>query len=84
MQREERELVFFTYKDELFPGQITIIKKNGAYVKSMVKTLKAWKWSEIQEDNIYEWNDVLFHIKEPQKISKTRATLHSTQIKRTL
>ena len=72
MQREEGEFVVFTYEDELFPGQITIVKENGAYLKSMVKTLKAWKWSEIQEDNFYEWSNVLFHIKEPQKISKTR------------
>ena len=41
VQREEGEFVFFTYEDELFPGQITIVKENDAYVKSMVKTLKA-------------------------------------------
>ena len=45
VQREERKFVVFTYEDELFPIQITIIKENGTYVKSMVKTLKAWKWS---------------------------------------
>ena len=70
--QREGELVVFTYEDELFPGQITIVKENGAYLKSMVKTLKAWKWSEIQEDNFYEWSNVLFYIKDPQKISKTR------------
>ena len=68
--KREGEFVVFTYEDELFPGQITIVKENGAYVKSMVKTLKAWKWSEIQEDNFYEWSNVLFHIKESQKITK--------------
>ena len=68
VQREEGKFVVFTYEGELFPSQITIVKKNGAYLKSMVKTLKAWKWSEIQEDNFYEWSNVLFHIKEPQKI----------------
>ena len=41
MQKEEREFVVSTYEDELFPGQITIVKENGAYLKSMVKTLKA-------------------------------------------
>ena len=39
VQREEGEFVVFTYEDELFPGQITIVKENCAYAKSMVKTL---------------------------------------------
>ena len=33
VQREEREFVVFTYEDELFLGQITIFKENGANVK---------------------------------------------------
>ena len=41
MQREEGEIVVFTYEDELVPSQITIVKENGAYVKSILKTLKA-------------------------------------------
>ena len=36
VQREERGFVVFTYKDILFP--IQIIKENGAYVKSTMKT----------------------------------------------
>ena len=70
--QREGEFVVFGYEDELFPGEIRIVKENRVYVKSMVKTLKEWKWSEIQEDNFYEWSNILFHIKEPQKISKTR------------
>ncbi|EFN81799.1 hypothetical protein EAI_04162 [Harpegnathos saltator] len=58
---------------ELVPGQITKVKKNGAIVKSMVKTGKAWKWPDGCEDILYyEWNDILSHIKEPKKVSKTR------------
>ena len=50
VRREENEFVVFTYEGELFPGQITKVKKNGAIIKSMVKTGKAWKWPDGCED----------------------------------
>lgn len=72
VRREVNEFVVFTYEGELFPGQIIVVKENGAVVKAMVKTGKAWKWPEIYEDKLfYEWNEVLF-FKDLQKVSKTR------------
>ena len=53
-KEKKGEFVVFTYEDEPFPGQIIIVKENDTYLKPMVKTLKSWKWSEIQEDNFYE------------------------------
>lgn len=70
VQKVVGEYVLFTYDEEVYPGIITKLDKQGALINSMVRTLKCWKWPEKKDEIWYTWDKIIGSIDPPQQISK--------------
>ncbi|CAK1592462.1 unnamed protein product [Parnassius mnemosyne] len=70
------QYVVFTYEEEIFPGKITKITKEGPYISSMERSLKSWTWPKPVDEIQYNWQDILGCIEVPKKIS-TRREIYS-------
>lgn len=71
IQCRERYVVF-SYEEELFSGVITHVTKTAASISAMQKCGRLWKWPQKVDLLDYNWEDVLYHINEPLKMSQTR------------
>lgn len=72
VQRKVGEYVVFSYEEELFPGVITHVTKTAASISAMQKCGRLWKWPQKVDLLDYNWEDVLYQINEPLKMSQTR------------
>lgn len=69
---EVGDFVIFVYEGAYFPGKILEIRKNGAIVSSMQKTLKSWKWPDKQDAILYSWVEIVQKINPPEKCHSKR------------
>lgn len=67
------DYVVVKYEGESWPGQITSIQEDGAYVKCLARCGHSWKWPEIEDCIFYSKNEIEFQIQPPQKMSTKRA-----------
>ncbi|CAK1586780.1 unnamed protein product [Parnassius mnemosyne] len=72
IRKEVGEFVVAIYNGLSYPGKITKIHENGATIKAMEKSGRLWKWPAREDEIFYVWGDILGHLPEPTKFSKTR------------
>lgn len=72
VKRQINEYMIFVYEGSYFPGKITHTTKKEATITSMKRCGRLWQWPEKPDILTYKWRDVVSHICEPLKTSKTR------------
>lgn len=76
------DYVVVEYEGEIWPGKVTTLEEDGAYIKCMTRCGLAWKWPEKEDCIFYSKTDIKFKIKEPKKLSTKRALYNVPELER--
>lgn len=72
--------VIVNYEGEYWPGQVTKVETNGAYVRCMARSGTLWRWPEKEDCLFYHQEDIIESISKPQQKSTKRELFHVPEL----
>lgn len=64
------DYVLIRWNHEIYLGTIISVSEEAAFIKSMEKRIKSWRWPTIKDEQLYPWTDFLQKIKPPKLIRR--------------